>query len=59
MLFAWRREVGDAVLITTTRLVYGERREDRNCGEEDRLGNAVVPSATVANSESLEGYYKY
>ena len=40
MLFAWRREVGDALLITTTRLVYGERQKDRNCGEEDRLGNA-------------------
>jgi hypothetical protein len=31
---------GDALLITTTRLVYGERQEYRNCGEEDRLGNA-------------------
>src|SRR6266702_277005 len=24
----------------TTRLVYGERQKDRNCGEEDCLGNA-------------------
>ena len=47
---------GDGLLIRTTRVVYGERQEDRNCGEEDRLGNAVVPSVTVTNPETLESY---
>jgi hypothetical protein len=28
---------------TTTRVVYGQRQEDRDCGEEDRVGDAGRP----------------
>jgi hypothetical protein len=32
-----------ADVTTTTRIVYGKRQEDRDCGEEDRVGNAGRP----------------